>query len=62
MNSVSEDNKTKQKHFEDAKKDLVQAFCSFSQLDDAQKRQLIAELVGAETAFAIYSVMQQFFG
>ena len=55
-------NNDRQKHYDDAKKDLLQAFYSFSRLDDEQKRQLMSELVGAETVFTVYSIMRQFFG
>lgn len=35
----------KQKNYEDARKDLLQAIHSFSKLDPEQKKQLLSELV-----------------
>lgn len=52
----------KQKNYEDAKKDLLQAMNSISKLDDYQKRQLISEFANAGAILNFYSMLQQRFG
>jgi hypothetical protein len=60
MNTIFEElNRTWQKNYDDAKKDLLQAMNSFAKLDDGQKQLLISEFVYAERLTAIYSIMRQ---
>lgn len=62
MNPTYEElNRKKQKDYDDAKKDLLQALNSFSRLDDTQKHQLISEFIGIERVKVIYSIMRQYF-
>ena len=63
MNSMFGDlDKKREQNYTDARNDLVKALNSFSKLDTLQKNQLISEFIGAEAAFAVYSVMRQHFG
>ena len=55
-------NTQKQKNYDDARKDLIQAMNSISKLDDYQKRQLISEFANASVILNIYSMLQQRFG
>lgn len=52
----------RQKNYDDAKKDLIQAMNSISKLDDYQKRQLISEFANAGAILNLYSMLQQRFG
>lgn len=52
----------RQKNYDDAKKDLIQAMNSISKLDDYQKRQLISEFANAGAVLNVYSLLQQRFG
>ena len=52
----------RQKNYDDAKKDLLQAMNSISKLDDYQKRQLISEFANAGAILNFYSMLQQRFG
>ena len=52
----------RQKNYDDAKKDLIQAMNSISKLDDYQKRQLISEFANAGAVLNFYSLLQQRFG
>ena len=62
MNPIYEElNRKKQKEYDDAKKDLLQALNAFSRLDDTQKHQLISEFIGIERGKVIYSIMRQYF-
>ena len=49
----------RQRHYDDAKKDLLQAMYSASKLDETQKQQLVVELLGVETVMAYYRIMRQ---
>ncbi len=60
--TMYDQNLQRQKNYDDARKDMIQAMNSFSKLDDDQKRQLIYELASYGTAMNIYSMMQQRFG
>lgn len=60
MPTYEELNRAKQKNYDDAKKDLLQALNSFSRLDDTQKNQLISEFIGVERVMVIYSIMRQY--
>ena len=55
-------NTQRQKNYDDARKDLIQAMNSISKLDDYQKRQLISEFANAGVILNIYSMLQQRFG
>lgn len=55
-------NNSRDKRYNDAKKDLLEALDSFSKLDGDQKNQLITEFIGAEALRALYSVVRQLFG
>ena len=63
MNEMIENaNSSREKKYNDAKKDLLEALDSFSKLDGDQKNQLITEFIGAEALRALYSVVRQLFG
>ena len=49
----------RQRRYDDAKRDLLQAIYSASKLDEAQKQQLAVELLGVEAVKAFYRLMQQ---
>lgn len=55
-------NTQRQKNYDDARKDLIQAMNSISKLDDYQKRQLISEFANAGAILNFYSMLQQRFG
>ena len=55
-------NNERQRHYDDAKKDLLQAIYSASKLDEAQKQQLAMELLGVETMTAFYRMLRQYYG
>lgn len=62
MSHVLEElNKTKQKDYNNAKKDLLQAKDSFSHLDNDQKHQLVSEFIGPERIMALFSIIRQCF-
>ena len=52
----------RQRRYDDAKKDLLQAIYSASKLDEAQKQQLAMELLGVETMTAFYRMLRQYYG
>ena len=52
----------RQRRYDDAKKDLLQAINSFSQVDDAQKNQLCLEFLRARAVLTLYSAMRQNYG
>lgn len=50
MNTITENiNEQKRKQYNKAKEDLIKALDSFGRLDNAQKQQLILEIVGMFT-------------
>lgn len=55
-------NISREKNYNNAKKDLLKTLESFSKLDGDQKNQLITEFIGAEAFCAFYSIMRRYFG
>ena len=52
----------RQRRYDEAKKDLLQAINSASKLDEVQKQQLAIELLGIEVVKAFYRMLQQNYG
>ena len=64
MNYIQNGLSMEQRHqnYIDAKNDLIKAMNSVSKLDLAQRNQLASEIISAEAAFSVYSMLRQFFG
>ncbi len=50
-----------EKKYIDAKKDVLKAIKSIENLTPQQKETLAKELLGVETVYSLYNIMQQYF-